>query len=92
MKIFVILIAALIAMFFLLGLKSQKGEAKGLVDGRLAEPGAAPNSVCSETGTQPEKLVEPVQGSLADIKAAILATGGTITSENALPVSCPTPA
>jgi uncharacterized protein (DUF1499 family) len=75
-------IGFVIVMFFLLGLKSQKGKAKGLIDGRLAEPGAAPNAVCSEAGTQPEKLVAPLAGDFAQVKAAIIATGGTITAES----------
>ena len=68
-------------MFFLLGLKSQKGKAKGLVGGYLAEPSAAPNCVSSEINVQPEMKVAPLNGSLSAIKKAITATGGTITSE-----------
>ena len=68
--------------FFLLGLKSQKGKAPGLVDGKLAPCPAKPNCVSSEANTQPEKQIAPLSGSLADAKAAIIATGGTITSES----------
>ena len=68
-------------VFFLLGLKSQKGKAKGLVDGHLSPPGSAPNCVSSEIDVQPEKKVAPLNGSLAQIKAAIVETGGVITSE-----------
>ena len=79
----VILIIALVPfIFFILGLISQKGEAKGLVDGCLAEVGTSPNVVCSEVDVQPERAVEPLRGNLAQIKAAILATGGTITSDS----------
>lgn len=79
----IILLIALIAfVFFILGLISQKGEAKGLVDGRLAEPGASPNVVSSEDDVQPERAVAPLKGSLPQIKAAIAATGGTITSDS----------
>ena len=67
--------------FFLLGLKSQKGKAPGLVDDALAPCSSKPNCVSSEAETQPEKLVEPLQGNLEDAKSAIIATGGTITSE-----------
>lgn len=81
MKFILIAIAAIIALFFLLGLKSQKGKAKGLVNGLLAEPSTAPNCVSSEDDVQPEKQVAPLKGSLETIKAAIMATGGTITSE-----------
>lgn len=68
-------------LFFLMGLKSQKGKAKGLVSGHLAPPSSAPNCISSEVDVQPEKKVAPLNGSLAQIKAAIKATGGTITSE-----------
>lgn len=68
-------------VFFLLGLKSQKGSAPGLKDGRLSPCSAKPNCVCSEVGTQPEKAVVPFDATLAEVKAAIIATGGTITSE-----------
>lgn len=71
----------IIGLFFLLGLKSQKGEAKGLIKGRLADCGAAPNCVSSEADTQPEKQVKPFKASLRDVRAAIIATSGTITRE-----------
>jgi len=72
---------AFCGVFFLLGLKSQKGEAKGLIKGRLADCGSAPNCVSSEADTQPEKQVVPLQANLRDIRAAIISTGGTITRE-----------
>lgn len=81
MKFFGFAILAICASFFLLGLKSQKGKAKGLVNGELAEPGSAPNCVCSEIDVQPERKVAPLNGSLNAIKSAISSTGGTITSE-----------
>ena len=81
MKFVIIVIGLIIALFFLLGLKSQKGKAKGLIAGHLAEPGTAPSSVSSEVDVQPEKKVAPLNGSLDKIKAAITATGGVITSE-----------
>ena len=68
-------------LFFLLGLKSQKGKAKGLVNGRLADCGVAPNCVSSEADTQPEKVIEPYKATLRDVRAAILSIGGTITRE-----------
>lgn len=74
-------IGVIVVVFFLLGLKSQKGKAKGLVNGHLAPPSSAPNCVSSEIDVQPEKKVAPLNGSLEAIKAAIIATGGTITSE-----------
>ncbi|MEP1231004.1 MAG: DUF1499 domain-containing protein [Litorimonas sp.] len=69
-------------VFFILGLVSQKGEAKGLVDGKLAEPGNSPNVVSSEENVQPERAISPISGSLSQIKTAIETTGGTITSES----------
>jgi len=81
MKFVVGAIIIICVLFFLLGLKSQKGKAPGLVDGHLAEPSSAPNCVSSELDVQPEKKVAPLNGSLEQIKAAITATGGTITSE-----------
>jgi len=64
-----------------MGLKSQKGKAKGLVNGKFEEPGLASNSVSSEIDVQPEKKVAPLNGSFQQIKAAILSSGGTVTSE-----------
>ena len=81
MKFIFFAIGLIFGLFFLLGLKSQKGKAKGLVAGHLVPPSSAPNCVSSEVDVQPEKKVAPLNGSLAQIKAAITATGGTITSE-----------
>ena len=81
MKFIFFAIGLIFGLFFLLGLKSQKGIAKGLVSGHLAPPSSAPNCVSSEVDVQPEKKVAPLNGSLSQIKAAITATGGTITSE-----------
>lgn len=75
-------ILGIFIVFFLLGLKSQKGSAPGMKDGKLARCKSAPNCVSSEEGTQPEKRVSPLEGKMADAKAAIIATGGTITSES----------
>ena len=81
LKILIGLGAFVSITFFLLGLKSQKGEAPGMVDGKLASCPSKPNCVSSEADTQPEKQVSPLAGSLEAAKAAIVATGGTITSE-----------
>jgi len=67
--------------FFLLGLKSQKGEAIGLINGKLASLKSSPNGASSEVNTQPEKKVKPIKGTLDEIKKALTNTGGTITSE-----------
>lgn len=68
-------------LFFLLGLKSQKGAPKGLVNGKLSPCGSAPNCVSSESETQPERKVAPLSGNLTQARLAIQATGGTIISE-----------
>ena len=81
MKFIFFAIGFILLLFFLLGLKSQKGKARGVVDGHLAPPSSAPNCVSSELDVQPEKKVAPLNGSFAQIKEAITATGGTITSE-----------
>ena len=81
MKFVISVIVLICVLFFLMGLKSQKGKAKGLISGHLAEPGSAPNSVSSEIDVQPEKKVAQLHGTLSGIKMAITATGGTITSE-----------
>lgn len=80
--IFLYLIAAIVGLFILLGILSQKGEAPGVVNGRLAEPASKPNVVCSEEGTQSERAVTPIKGKLAAVADAIEATGGTITSRS----------
>lgn len=73
---------AIFALFVGLGIISQKGEAPGLVNGRLAEPDSKPNVVCSEDDTQPERAVAPINGKLPDVLKAIEATGGTITARS----------
>lgn len=78
--IIVYVIGAICALFVILGIISQKGEAPGLVNGRLAEPGSKPNTVCSEAGTQSERAVAPIKGSFSDVLTAIEATGGTVTA------------
>lgn len=76
------IIGGLFVLFILLGIISQKGEAPGLVNGKLVEPGSKPNTVCSEAGTQSERAVEPIKGKLSDVADAIEATGGTITARS----------
>lgn len=78
------LFAAIVGVFIFLGILSQKGEAPGLKDGRLTDPGSKPNSVSSEEGVQPERATAPLQASIADVARAIEATGGTITSRSDL--------
>ena len=62
-------------------LVSQRGKAPGLVNGRLTPPGAKPNAVCSEADTPSADQVEPLRGTLAEVRQALEATGGTITTE-----------
>lgn len=81
MNTILLFLALIVILFFLLGLKSQKGKAKGLEKGRLVDCGMSPNCVCSEADTQPEREVAPFKANLRDIRAAIVATGGTITRE-----------
>ncbi len=80
--ILVYAVGAIIILFIGLGLLSQKGEAAGLKEGRLQEPGTKPNMVCSEAGTQPERAVDPLSASLPQVADAIEATGGTLTSRS----------
>jgi uncharacterized protein (DUF1499 family) len=79
---FLYFLGGFFVLFVLLGLVSQKGEAPGLINGQLAEPGSKPNVVCSEAGTQSERAIAPIKGKLADVLRAIEATGGTITSQS----------
>lgn len=81
LKILIGLIVLFCALFFLLGLMSQKGKATGIVDGYLSPLSAKPNSVSSEPDTQPEKRVMPLATSLSNAKQALLDTGATITTE-----------
>jgi len=86
MKKFVIILIGLVLFvcmaFFALGKKSQSGSPIGLQSGKLAECPNSPNVVSSEDGTPDKKQVTPLQGSMEQAKAAILALGGTVTSEN----------
>jgi len=82
MTTFLYIIGAIAVLFIVLGLLSQKGEAAGLKDGRLEEPGTKPNVVCSETGTQPEQAIAPLKAEFSDVADAIEATGGTITARS----------
>ncbi|RKQ70739.1 uncharacterized protein (DUF1499 family) [Litorimonas taeanensis] len=78
---FILFIGLFIAgAFILMGIFSQKGKAKGLINGRLADVPSTPNAVSSEGDTQPERRVAPLEASLLQVAAAIEATGGVITS------------
>lgn len=69
-------------MFFFLGMKSQKGSAPGLVDGRLADCPSSPNCASSEDNAPSGKKVDPLPGSMEQAKDAITALGGSITSDS----------
>ena len=75
-------VGAFVLIFILLGIMSQKGEAPGLINGRLAEPDSKPNTVCSESNTQSERAVSPIEAKLAQVADAIEVTGGVITSRS----------
>jgi uncharacterized protein (DUF1499 family) len=74
------IVVAIMALFVGLGIFSQKGEAPGLQNKRLKDPGSKPNAVSSEDGVQPERAVAPLNAKFEDVANAIEATGGTITS------------
>lgn len=79
--IFIGLVLFVMIAFFLLGKKSQKGTAIGLVDGKLAPCSGKPNCVNSEDGTPDKFKISPLTvNSLDDVKAAIESLGGKITS------------
>ncbi|WP_427452717.1 DUF1499 domain-containing protein [Litorimonas sp. WD9-15] len=82
MTTFLLIIGGLIVVFIGLGLLSQKGEAPGLIEGKLKEPGSKPNVVCSEAGVQPERFVDPLNAALNDVADVIEQIGGTITSRS----------
>lgn len=77
-----LILGAFIVVFIGLGLLSQKGEAPGLIDGKLKEPGSKPNVVCSEAGVQPERYVAPFKASLNAVADVIEEIGGIITSRS----------
>lgn len=81
LKVFLAVLVVVSILFFLMGLKSQKGAPKGMIDGKLSPCGSAPNCVSSEEDTQPERAVDPLSGNLTQARMAIQATGGTIISE-----------
>lgn len=82
LKILLILIVVGAVMFFFLGLKSQRGQAPGLVDGRLSACPSSPNCASSESNAPDKKKVEPLTGTLEQARDAIKSLGGVITSEN----------
>jgi uncharacterized protein (DUF1499 family) len=78
--IFIGVVVFVMISFFLLGKKSQKGTAIGLVDGRLAPCSGKPNCVSSEDGTPTKFKIDPLNvNSLDTVKTAIENIGGKVT-------------
>jgi len=82
LKILIGLFLLVCVLFFFLGVKSKKGTANGLIEGRLGDCPSSPNCASSETGTPEGKMVAPLSGTMAQAKAALTSLGGTITSES----------
>ncbi len=75
------LVIFIMIAFFLLGKKSQKGAAIGLVDGKLAGCSGKPNCVNSEDGTPAKFKIDALGvNSLDGVKEAIEKIGGQITA------------
>ena len=84
-----ILILAVVIMFFLKGKASKKGQAPGLVEGKLAKCSRKPNCVCSEHSKGGSHFVKPIDVSqvnmglhLHKVSKAIVANGGEIVKES----------
>ncbi len=74
------LVVIVMLAFFILGKKSQKGSAPGLVDGRLAACSKKPNCVSSEDGTDAKHKIDPLSGvSLLEVREVVEQMGGVIT-------------
>ena len=83
------LILAAIAVFFVLGLISQSGEANGLVEGKLMKCPDRPNCICTEFEADVSHYIEPVvlsqmttSEALSRLKNSIREMGGSIQTEN----------
>lgn len=81
MRLLFLIPATILTGMIILSLLSQRGKAKGLVDGRLAPLSSKPNCVSSEEGTEDHKMVKALPTDKDGLKAAIEATGGVITAE-----------
>ena len=93
MKIILIIVPILIVSafigFFILGLMSQSGEARGLVGGKLTKCPDKPNCVCTEFNADVDHYIDPVGFSqtttaevLSRLKNSIEEMGGSIRTEN----------
>ena len=61
---------------------SQRGTPPGVVGGRLEAGSPKPNAVSSEPDTPAPQKVDPLPGTRDDIRAAVAATGGTLTIDS----------
>ena len=77
----VLVLVVVVGGLLVLALVSQRGRAKGLVNGRLAPVGPKPNVVSSEPGTPPDVQVAPLRATLAEAKRAVERMGGTVIEE-----------
>ena len=59
--IIVLILALLVAMFFVRGFMSRSGEAPGLVNGQLTKCPDKPNCVCSEISSAQSAFVSPIE-------------------------------
>ena len=82
-----VIIIAIVAVFFILGVMSKSGKAPGLIDGKLSKCPDKPNCVCSEYETS-SHYVEPLvipDNPAFDVFAALINTikemGGRVQSE-----------
>lgn len=82
MRLLFLIPAVILTGMITLALLSQRGKAKGLIDGKLADLPMKPNCVSSESGTDEDKAVLPLPTDKDGLKAAIETTGGTITAES----------
>ena len=93
MKIALIIITVLIltgvVSFIVLGLKSQSGEAHGLVEDKLSKCPGNPNCVCSEFEADVGHYIEPIviaagaaSEALSKMKNSVREMGGSIQVEN----------
>ena len=76
-------------MFFFRGKASQKGQAPGIVEGKLSKCSSKPNCVCSEYSDDRAHFVEPIDVSQVNmglhfhkVSKAIVANGGEIVKES----------
>lgn len=84
--IFLIIITIVIALFFVLGKKSQKGLAVGLNNEKLAKCSTKPNCVCSEYSDDSDHFIEPITENtesfdMTKIESIIKEMGGIIESK-----------